>query len=218
MKVIIVGHGYMGQIRRRVVESLDQLELCAICDPVLLAGGGPEYPVYGDYREAITAVSPDIVFVCAPNNINPVATTYALEHGCHVFCEKPPGRNVCDVQRIIEAERAHPELKLVFGFNHRHHPGIVDAKALVDSGSLGAIHWLRGVYGKSGGSDFESSWRNDPEVGGGGILLDQGIHMLDLFRFFCGDFEEVVGMRTTSFWNVPAEDNAFVLLRAEQIF
>jgi len=139
---------------------------------------------------------------------------YGLEHGCHIFCEKPPGRNLGDIKRIIAAEKAHPELRLIFGFNHRHHPGIVDAKAIVDSGSLGRILWVRGVYGKSGGNDFEKSWRNDPQVSGGGILLDQGIHMLDLFRYFCGDFVEAMGMTTTAFWNVAVEDNAFVMLRS----
>jgi predicted dehydrogenase len=120
---------------------------------------------------------------------------------------------VDDIRRIRAAEQANPGSKLVFGFNHRHHPGIMDAKALVESGTLGAVLNLRGVYGKSGGDGYETSWRNDPAVGGGGILLDQGIHMLDLFRFFCGDFEEVLGTTTTSLWNVPVEDNAFVLLR-----
>jgi predicted dehydrogenase len=103
---------------------------------------------------------------------------------------------------------------LIFGFNHRHHPGITDAKAIVESDVMGNLLWLRGVYGKSGGNDFETSWRNDPASGGGGILLDQGIHMLDLFRFFCGDFPEVIGMTTTAYWNIPVEDNAFVLLRS----
>ena len=90
-----------------------------------------------------------------------------------------------------------------------------DAKGLVDGGALGRVLWLRGVYGKSGGDGFEHSWRNDPKVSGGGILLDQGIHMLDLFRYFAGEFTEVQGLLTNAFWDVPVEDNAFVLLRSE---
>ena len=103
----------------------------------------------------------------------------------------------------------------MFGFNHRHHPAIIEVKSIVDAGRMGRIMWMRGVYGKSGGQGrgFEKSWRNDPEIAGGGILLDQGIHMLDLFRFFCGDFKEINGMLSTSYWNIPVEDNAFVLLR-----
>jgi predicted dehydrogenase len=130
-----------------------------------------------------------------------------------VFAEKPPGRDVSDIRRIIEVERSRPGLKLAFGFNHRHHLSIRDANAIIRGGSLGRILWMRGVYGKSGGPDFARSWRNIPEESGGGILLDQGIHMLDLFCFFAGDFDEVQGMIQTSYWDIEVEDNAFVLLR-----
>lgn len=209
----IVGYGYMGEIRHRNILAHPRLELAGVSDPCrtehLKANG---LPTHQDYRELVDS-NLDVVFICTPNNVTPEATVYALERGRHVFCEKPPGRTLGDVQRICAAERASPAAKLIFGFNHRHHPGIIDAKALIDGGALGRILTVRGVYGKSGGANFESSWRNDPGVGGGGILLDQGIHMLDLFRFFCGDFEEVTGMRTRGYWNIPVEDNAFVLLR-----
>ncbi len=208
----IVGYGYMGEIRRRNVDSRDDLQLAGICDPRFSDSARVGAPLFGTYQDLIAA-GLDVLFVCTPNSVSPDVIVYALEHGCHVFCEKPPGRNVDDVRRIIAAERARPELKLIFGFNHRHHPGVTDAKALADSGTLGRILTLRGVYGKSGGDGFERSWRNDPATGGGGILLDQGIHMLDLFRFFCGDFEEVAGMAVTAYWSIPVEDNAFVLLR-----
>ncbi len=210
----VIGYGYMGMIRRRNVDEHSDLQLAGICEPLLEAdpqGKAPTFPTY----QSLIDTGLDVAFVCTPNNITPEATIYALEHGCHVFCEKPPGRTLGDIERIIAAEKAHPELKLIFGFNHRHHPGIVDAKSIVDSGSLGRTLWLRGVYGKSGGGDFEKSWRNDPAVGGGGILLDQGIHMLDLFRHFCGDFAEIVGMTSTAYWDIAVEDNAFVMLRSQ---
>lgn len=210
----IVGYGYMGEIRRRNIEDHADLTLAGISDPKLSASPVRDVPLYGTYRELVDA-GVDVVFVCTPNNITPDATVYALDRGCHVFAEKPPGRTVEDIRRIMAAERAHPGARLIFGFNHRYHPGITDAKAIVDSGSLGRVLWLRGVYGKSGGQGFEHSWRNDPARGGGGILLDQGIHMLDLFRLFCGDFVEVIGLSATTYWDIPVEDNAFVLLRSE---
>lgn len=206
----------MGEIRKRVVDSLPELELAAICDPV----ARPETTQincshYQNYREAIDREVPDIVFVCTPNRFIPEVAVYALDRGCHIFCEKPPGKHLADIKKIQEAERTRPGLKVMFGFNHRHHPAIIETKSIVDAERMGKIMWMRGVYGKSGGSgrDFEKSWRNDPEMSGGGILLDQGIHMLDLFRFFCGDFHEVHGILTTAFWNIPVEDNAFVFLR-----
>lgn len=219
MKTLIVGYGYMGEIRRRVVAELKDLELAGICDPVLAGsadGSALGCPLFSDYRHAIDQTDPQIVFVCTPNAVSPDVSIYALERGCHVFCEKPPGRNVGDIERIIRAERKQHGLKVMFGFNHRHHPAIIEAKAIVDGGRMGRILWMRGVYGKSGGPGrgFERSWRNDPAVSGGGILLDQGIHMLDLFCFFCGDFDELQALLTTSYWNVPVEDNAFLSMRA----
>jgi predicted dehydrogenase len=219
MRALVIGYGYMGQIRRRVVDELDGLELVAICDQFAdPADIGPDCPHYADYEKAIEELRPDLVFVCTPNSKSPDICIHALSKGCHVFCEKPPGRNVEDIRRIIAAEKGHPGQKVMFGFNHRHHPAILEAKSIVDAGRMGKILWLRGLYGKSGGSgrEFEQSWRNDPAVSGGGILLDQGIHMLDLFRFFCGNFIEIQGMLSTSYWDIEVEDNAFVLLRTDK--
>ena len=209
----IVGYGYMGQIRRRNIADHPDLKLAAICDPGRLeAITGLNVPVY-DRWENLVAADLDVVFACTPNNLIPEVAIGALNSGRHVFCEKPPGRSLADIQRIHAAEQDNPGCRLLFGFNHRHHPGITDGKAIIDSGALGAILTLRGVYGKGGGYDYHTSWRNDPDIGGGGILLDQGIHMLDLFRLFVGDFSEVVGMRGVTAFEVPVEDNAFVLLR-----
>jgi predicted dehydrogenase len=155
----------------------------------------------------------DAVFVCTPNKFTADVVVAALDAGKHVFAEKPPGRTTADVERIIDAERRNPSSKLKFGFNHRYHAGIQEAKRIIDSGRLGQILWGRGIYGKSGGLGFENEWRSSKALCGGGILLDQGIHMLDLFRFFFGDFVEIKSMVTTAFWNVDLEDNAFALLR-----
>lgn len=209
----IVGYGYMGQIRQRNVTDHPDLELAGVCDPSRSdAIAGQNIPVYEKWEDLVAA-DLDVVFVCTPNYLIPEVAIMALHSGRHVFCEKPPGRSLADIQRIYAAEQANPGCRLLFGFNHRHHPGITDGKAIIDSGALGDILTLRGVYGKGGGYDYHTSWRNDPDIGGGGILLDQGIHMLDLFRLFVGDFSDVVGMRGITAFDVPVEDNAFVLLR-----
>jgi predicted dehydrogenase len=157
----------------------------------------------------------DAIIACTPNFAIPEIAIYAMNKGLHVFCEKPPGRNYTDIQKIKEAESRNPKVKLIFGFNHRHHPGITDAKSIIDSGSLGRVLTLRGVYGKGGGYDYHTSWRNDISISGGGILLDQGIHMLDLFRYFAGDFVEISGMRGVTLFDIDVEDNAVVILRSE---
>jgi len=189
------------------------LEIVGIVDPARSGQKVHGLTVGKDYEKVLAALCPDIVFVCTPNHLIPEFCVQALEAGCHVFCEKPPGRNPEDVQKMIAAEKKAKNRKLMFGFNHRHHPAVQEAQAICLARELGSILWMRGIYGKSGGKGFESSWRNDPAVSGGGILIDQGIHMLDLARFFLGDFVEVEGWLGTQFWKIPVEDNAFVHLR-----
>jgi predicted dehydrogenase len=154
----------------------------------------------------------DLVFVCTPNNQIPALTIEALKRGKHVFCEKPPGRTLQDIANIREQELKSPNLKLMFGFNHRYHPGIQRARKLIEAGKLGKLLYMRGVYGKSGGKKFHESWRNQKEISGGGILLDQGIHMLDLFCYFAGDFPRVKSFTSAAYWNTEVEDNAYLIL------
>ncbi len=214
LKCVIIGYGYMGEIRRAVVERTEGLELLGICDsnPAVKARL-PQYRHF-DTVDAALEAQPDIAFVCTPNVFSPEICIKALKKGIHVFCEKPPGRNVADIQAIHKAQK--PGLKLMFGFNHRWHPGIIKAKVIIDSGRMGRIINLRGLYGKSGGVKFKQSWRNDKNVSGGGILLDQGIHMLDLFRHFSGDFTDIRCFANKAFWNLDVEDNAYVILKGKQ--
>lgn len=214
VRVGIIGLGKMGITRARELERHPSAEIVAGFDPnpEPFAAQFPHVAIKSSVEEVLAA-GIDAVFVCTPNRFTPAAVIAALDAGKHVFCEKPPGRTLKDIESIVDAERRNPGLKLKFGFNHRYHGGIQEAKRIVDSGRLGKILWLRGIYGKSGGPDFEAQWRSKKDLVGAGILLDQGIHMLDLFRFFLGDFEEVKSMVTTAHWNIDVEDNAFALLR-----
>lgn len=214
LRVGIVGLGKMGRVRAGTIRSHPGAVLVSGADPHPPKEGFEDIRVFSDYGSVICS-DVDAVFVCTPNRITPDVVVAALEAGKHVFCEKPPGQCVADVERILEAERRHPGRVLKFGFNHRYHFGIMEAKKIVDSGEYGRILWLRGVYGKAEVSSLPGEWRRDPEIAGGGILLDQGIHMLDLFRHFCGEFSEIKSMCSMSYWDVPLEDNAFVLLRNE---
>lgn len=212
--VAVIGLGRMGLIRTKEIERHPHLKLIAVCDidKKKMEERFPNYISGVDYKKIINK-NIDIVFVCTYNNISPDIVIYSLEEGKHVFCEKPPGKSVKDVERIIKIEKQHPECKLKYGFNHRYHGSVMEAKSLIESGEFGDILWMRGIYGKAGIIQFENTWRNKKEISGGGVLLDQGIHMLDLFRYFAGDFDEVKSFITTSYWNIELEDNAFALLR-----
>ena len=216
LSVGIIGYGYMGEIRRSVVDKHPNLVLSTICDiDNKKLNNEKNIKIVSD-PEKILKSDIDIVFICTPNHQIPELAIKCLEHGKHVFCEKPPGRTLEDIKRMREAEKAYPGTKLMFGFNHRYHPGVLRAKSIVDAGRLGKVVALRGLYGKSGGKNFAQSWRNDFSVSGGGILLDQGIHMLDLFNYFLGGFTSAKAFLSNSHWGFDVEDNAVVILRNKQ--
>lgn len=212
LKCGIVGYGYMGEIRRGVIERNENLELIGVYEPnesVRAKIKGVSF--FNSLADMIAKV--DIVFVCTPNSFSPAICVESMKAGKHVFCEKPPGRNVDDIHYIRKHEQNG--VKLMFGFNHRFHPGIIKAKVIIDSGRFGPILNVRGIYGKSGGMQFKQSWRNNKAISGGGILLDQGIHMLDLFRYLCGDFHDVKCFASNAFWKLDVEDNAYVVLKGK---
>jgi len=213
LKCGIVGYGYMGKIRRNVIERNSRLKLIGICDTSARVRKEIKgCQVFNSYKKLLQEVI-DLVFVCTPNCYSPEICIKSINMNKHVFCEKPPGRNVDDIKNIINAEKTNNSVKLMFGFNHRFHPGVIRAKAVIDTGRLGKIINMRGIYGKSGGINFPNSWRIKKNISGGGILLDQGIHMMDLFRYFCGDFEFVKCSLSNSFWKLNVEDNAYVILQ-----
>ncbi|TDI70561.1 MAG: Gfo/Idh/MocA family oxidoreductase [Bacteroidetes bacterium] len=212
IKFGIVGLGKMGSIRERTIRENDETILISGTDPNSPTNGFKDMQFLPDYKSVINS-GVDAVFVCTPNRFIPEVVVAALDAGKHVFCEKPPGINMADIEKIMGAEKRNSGQILKVGFNHRYHFGIMEAKKIVDSGKYGNILWMRGIYGKAELSGNPNEWRQDPALAGGGILFDQGIHMVDLFRHFCGEFTEIKSMCTTAYWDTPLEDNAFALLR-----
>jgi len=212
IKFGIVGLGKMGSTREITIRENDETILISGTDPNPPTNGFKDMQFLPDYKSVINS-GVDAVFVCTPNRFIPEVVVAALDAGKHVFCEKPPGINLADIEKIMEAEKRNPGQILKIGFNHRYHFGIMEAKKIVDSGKYGNILWMRGIYGKAELSGNPNEWRHDPALVGGGILFDQGIHMVDLFRHFCGEFTEIKSMCTTAYWDTPLEDNAFALLR-----
>jgi predicted dehydrogenase len=215
LKVGIAGFGVVGKRRKACAERHPRLQVVAVCDRSFGDAGtfpdGVRY--YPDYKSLLNEEI-DILIVCLTNEISPEVTIAGLERGLHVFCEKPPGRDVGDIARVIAIESTHPELKLMYGFNHRYHDSVQDALRLLRSGELGRIINMRGVYGKSKLVTFnQPDWRTKREIAGGGVLLDQGIHMVDLMRLFAGEFTEVHSFVSNSHWGYDVEDNAYALMR-----
>lgn len=217
LRVGIAGYGVVGKRRRKFIDQHPSLMTVAVSDRVFDGEGvfqdGVRY--YSNYRQLL-GEDLDLLFVCLTNDIAPEATIAGLERGLHVFCEKPPGRDLADVVRVIQCERRRPDQKLMYGFNHRYHDSVREALRIVRSGELGPMINLRGVYGKSKIINFESDWRTQRSLAGGGILLDQGIHLVDMMRLFAGDFTEVHSFVSNSYWKHDVEDNAYALMRTRE--
>jgi predicted dehydrogenase len=214
LRVGIAGHGVVGKRRHHFIAQHPELEMVAVCDRTFESEGqfddGVRY--YKSYRQLLKERL-DVLFVCMTNDIAPEVTIAGLESGLHVFCEKPPGRDLSDICRVIECERRHPKAKLKYGFNHRYHDSIRDALRIVTGGELGRVINMRGVYGKSKILTFNSDWRTQRALAGGGILLDQGIHMVDMMRLFAGEFTEIHSFVSNAHWKHDVEDNAYALMR-----
>ncbi len=214
MRVAIVGCGLIGQKRAK---ALAGAELVACADVVreraeALARTTPGARSAGTWREAVERPDVDLVFVATPHNMLAEITLAAVSAGKHVLVEKPAARRAAELDPVIDSARRAGVLVRV-GFNHRYHPGARKARELVDSGAVGDLIYVRGRYGHGGRVGYEKEWRADPAQSGGGELVDQGVHLIDLARWFLGDFEEVQGFAQTYFWDMPAEDNGFLLLR-----
>lgn len=215
LKVGIAGYGMVGKRRRACVDRHSKMRVVAVCDRLFDGSGTfPDGVRYYPQYQQLLAEDLDVLIVCLTNDVLPEVVIAGLECGLHVFCEKPPGRDVEDILRVIRCEKKHPELKLMYGFNHRHHESVQDALRLIRSGELGPIINMRGVYGKSKLVTFsQPDWRTKRHIAGGGVLLDQGIHMVDLMRLFAGEFAEIQSFISNSHFGYDVEDNAYVLMR-----
>jgi len=217
LRVGIAGFGIVGQRRRRCIDEHPNLELVAVCDRMFEQArveGGVHF--VRTYQEVLEH-GVDVFYVCLPNDVAPDATIAGLAANAHVFCEKPPGRTVNDIKRVREAEAAKPGLKLKYGFNHRYHASVQEALRLLATGQFGRVINMRGVYGKSAFNPWpreKNGWRTNRAIAGGGILLDQGIHMVDLMRLFGGEFDDVKSFVSNGTWDLDVEDNAYALMRS----
>ena len=218
LKIGIAGYGIVGKRRHDVIKQNPGMHVAAVCDRKFNGQGKLDDGVtyYDNYKALLENEALDALIICMTNDIAPEVTMAGLNSGLHVFCEKPPGRSVQDIKNVIKVEACHPKLKLMYGFNHRHHYSVKDALAVINSGEMGGLINLRGVYGKSKVVTFnQDTWRTKKEIAGGGVLLDQGIHMVDLMRLFAGEFTQVYSFVSNSYWGYDVEDNAYALMRTD---
>lgn len=214
MNIAIVGCGLIGQKRAK---TLAGCHLVACVDHIqekaqALAKQHPGCVALTDWREAVAHPDVQVVIISTLHSTLAEIALGAVNAGKHILVEKPAGRRSAELDSIIAAAQKHAVMARV-GFNHRYHRAFRKARELVDQGELGELMFVRARYGHGGRIGYDKEWRAQPELSGGGELIDQGVHLIDLARWFLGDFSEIQGYAHTYYWNMPVDDNGFLLLK-----
>jgi predicted dehydrogenase len=215
VNVGIIGCGLIGEKRAQALGK--EHRVVAVADTVAeradrLAQQLRPCAVASDASALIARDDVDLIVIATTNDALARLTLAAAERGKHVVVEKPAARRAAELEPVAEAARRRGVVIKV-GFNHRFHPAFLKAREIWDSGVCGPLMFIRGRYGHGGRLGMEREWRGDPTRSGGGEMIDQGVHLIDLSRWFAGDFAEVLGRVERYFWDWPVEDNGFVLLR-----
>ncbi len=218
MNYAIVGCGLIG--KKRLAGLPVGSKLVVACDPILsraeelvkLAKTGR---ATADFKQAVADPHVDAVIVATINSTLAEVAAAAIRVGKPVLVEKPAGISVRQIDELIALGDQHGVCVRV-GFNHRYHPAFIKAREIFASGVMGDLMFVRGRYGHGGRVGYDKEWRADPKLSGGGELIDQGIHLIDLAGWFLGEFTSVDGHATTYFWNMPVDDNAFLSLRTSK--
>ena len=213
-RVALIGCGLVGQKRLKL---LPPGSVTVACDLQLeraekLAAQSPGCVSTHSVEQAVASPNVDVVMIATVNaSLAPIAAQ-AVQHGKHVLVEKPGAISVKELN-TLEAAAAKTGALVRVGYNHRYHPACLKALEIFRSGALGPMMFVRGRYGQGGRIGYDKEWRADPKLSGGGELIDQGVHLIDLAGIFLGEFTRVDGHAPTYFWNMPVDDNAFLSLR-----
>lgn len=217
MNIAIIGCGLIGQKRAKI---LGNCRLVACVDSVqekatYLAAQFEGCHAFTDWHEVMNRPDIDIVIIATIHAALAEIGIAAVKAGKHVLIEKPAGRHSSELETLIHAAKQSKALVRV-GFNHRYHRAFRKALELMKENALGELMFLRARYGHGGRIGYDKEWRAQPELSGGGELIDQGVHLIDLARCFLGDFTDVQGHAATYFWDMPVDDNGFLMLKTPQ--
>ncbi len=214
LRVGIIGCGLIGRKRAKALGARGELVACADIDSARAAqlADQSNADVYTDWRGLVERKDIDVLVIATLHDSLAEIAQAAVTSGKHVLVEKPAARNPAELRPVLDAAKTIGA-KVHVGFNHRYHRALQKAKSLIEAGSIGELMFIRARYGHGGRLGYDREWRSDPKVSGGGELIDQGPHLIDLSRWFLGDFVEVNGYAHTYYWDMPVDDNAFMTLK-----
>jgi len=209
----IIGCGLIGQKRAKALGE-GQLIACADInkDKAKALAGNSRVKVFSNWRGLLAMPEVEMVVIATRHDSLTEITLAAIKAGKHVLVEKPAARNPVELEPVMVAA-AQLGVKVHVGFNHRYHRAFRKARELFETGALGDLMFIRARYGHGGRIGYDKEWRANPVLCGGGELMDQGPHLIDLSRWFLGDFTDVQGFAHTYYWDMPVDDNGFMLLK-----
>ena len=210
----IIGCGLIGQKRANALGKEGLLVACADIDlkRATSLARTSNAKAFEDWQELLKLPEVEIVVVATLHDSLAEITLAAIESGKYILVEKPAARNAKELEPVmVAAERKF--VKVHVGFNHRYHRSLRKAKEIIDSSELGELMFIRARYGHGGRLGYDKEWRAKPELSGGGELIDQGPHLIDLSRWFLGEFNEIQGFAQTCYWDMPVDDNGFMMLK-----
>ena len=208
LNIAIIGFGKVGKIRFKNLKKNKNIRKIYIFDKFKKV---PDINKIDNVKKLLK-LDISVVFICVPTYLADKYTSFFIEKNINVFCEKPPStsfKKLLSIKRKLEKSKS----KLAYGFNHRYHASISNVKNIIEKKKLGKILWIRCRYGKPLDKNYLTGWRGDKNKSGGGILIDQGIHVLDLLILFLGKITKVKSILTKNFLNKKIEDNAFIILQ-----
>lgn len=213
----IIGCGLIGHKRAQALESSFKLVSCYDAFRDRAERLAKDHRAQASFSVSALLQDPRVRAVVISTLHDSLAslTLAAVRAGKDVLVEKPAARSARELLPVIAAaKKARVQVRV--GYNHRYHRAFRKAREIVEAGKLGPLMMIRARYGHGGRLGYEKEWRADPKKSGGGELIDQGVHLIDLGRWFLGDFKKVEGFAQTLFWKMPVDDNAFMLLRTKK--
>ncbi len=167
---------------------------------------------YLNYDSLLSSNEIKIIIIATPHKFLKEFAEKAIRHNKHVFIEKPGSISVKDISSLIKQSQKYKSIVRV-GYNHRFHRSVLKAYELFKSDKIGKIMFLRARYGHGGRLGYEKEWRANKKISGGGELIDQGSHLIDLSMLFLGNLDLQNAVLKNYFWKMSVEDNAFITLK-----
>ncbi len=216
MRIGIIGCGLIGRKRASGLPSVATLVGCFDTSPSAADNFSVAFgvPAFSSVRELILETKLDAVIIATTHESLASIAIESINCGAHVFLEKPGAISYEELLLVFNESQTQKKLVSV-GYNHRYHGAVIKARSLVDAGHLGDLMFIRGRYGHGGRLGYESEWRANKAISGGGELIDQGSHLIDLAINFLGPLKLAYASTPTYFWKMDVEDNAFISLETE---